>query len=94
MVFVYKNIDGENINNYLIPQWLKKTINHFATSEAPLRAMLVFVIFPLFYICTLPCGIFALLYLIPAIVLYILVFFIIWIIKGVAIPVDKHQSNP
>lgn len=93
MVFVYKNIDGENINNYLIPQWLEKTINHLATSEAPLRAMLVFVIFPLFYICTLPCGIFALIYLIPAIVLYILVFFIIWIIKGVAIPVDKHQSN-
>ena len=93
MVFVYKNIDGENINNYLIPQWLEKTINHFATSEAPLRAMLVFVLFPLFYICTLPCGIFALLYLIPAIVLYILVFFIIWIIKGVAIPVDKNNME-
>ena len=94
IIYTFRKIKCESGSYSLFPQWLENTINHFATSEAPMRAMLVFIIFPLFYICTLPCGIFALLYLIPAIVLYILVFFIIWIIKGIAIPVDKNKSNP
>ncbi|MBO5673275.1 MAG: hypothetical protein J6S09_03175 [Paludibacteraceae bacterium] len=93
IIYTFRKIKCESGSYSLFPQWLENTINHFATSESPMRAMLVFVIFPLFYICTLPCGIFALIYLIPAIVLYILVFFIIWIIKGIAIPVNKNSME-
>ena len=82
MVYVYKQTQKEGDRFYLIPHWLKEFINSYAESEAPMRAMLAFVMYPLFYLCMFPGGVFALCYLIPAIIVYVIVFFIIWVIKG------------
>jgi hypothetical protein len=89
LLYVYRKIREEDNLYYLFPQWLMNFINRYTTSERPIRAFLVFIIFPLFYLCTLPCGIFALAYLIPAIIIYLLVFFIVWIVKGATVEITK-----
>ena len=89
LLYVYRKIREEDNLYYLFPQWLMNFINRYTTSERPIRAFLVFIIFPLFYLCTLPCGIFALAYIIPAIIIYLLVFFIVWIVKGATVEITK-----
>jgi hypothetical protein len=89
MIYILKKLKTEEKNYYLFPQWLMNFLNRYTSSEASIRAMLVFIIFPLFYLCTLPCGIFVLVYLIPAVIIYLLVFFIVWIIKGTTKEINK-----
>lgn len=82
MVYVYKKIGQPRERFYLVPQWMQEVIKGYSETETPLRAALVFLLYPLFYLCTLPAGICVLFYLIPAIIIYVIVFFIIWVIKG------------
>ena len=82
MTYTYKQIFKEDDMFYLLPQWLIKLVNSYAESEAPMRAMLAFIIYPLFYLCTVPGGVFFLGYVIPAIIIYTIVFFILWVIRG------------
>ena len=83
MIYVYKRLRQEDSKFYLVPQWMRDVINEYAESEAPIRAALVFLIYPLFYLCMFPGGVFAFCYLIPAIIVYIIVFFIIWVVNGI-----------
>lgn len=89
MIYTFNISKTEENVYYLFPQWLMNFLNRYTSSEASIRAMLVFIIFPLFYLCTLPCGIFVLVYLIPAVIIYLLVFFIVWIIKGTTKEINK-----
>ena len=82
MIYTYKRIFKEGDRFYLLPQWLIRFVNSYAESEASMRAMLAFIIYPLFYLCTFPAGIFFLFYLFPAIIIYIIVLFVIWVIQG------------
>lgn len=82
MIYTFNKSKTEENIYYLLPPWLMNFLNRYTSSEASIRAMLVFIIFPLFYLCTLPCGIFVLAYLIPTVIIYMLVFFIVWVIKG------------
>lgn len=82
IIQAYKKTNILDDTYYLIPQKIKNLVNRYSASEAPLRALLVFIIFPLYYLLTLPGGFFFLLYIIPAVIVYTLVFFIQWIIKG------------
>ena len=93
LLYVYKKIKKEDNLYYLFPQWLMNFINRYTSSEAALRAVLILIIFPLFYLSTLPFGIFVLAYLIPAVIIYMLVFFIVWIIKGTTQEINKHQCH-
>ena len=90
MIYTFNISKTEENVYYLFPQWLINFLNRYTSSEASIRAMLVFIIFPLFYLCTLPCGIFVLVYLIPAVIIYLLVFFIVWIIKGTTQEINKN----
>lgn len=90
MIYIFKKSKIEENIYYLFPQWLMNFLNRYTSSEVSIRAMLVLIIFPLFYLCTLPCcGIFVLVYLIPAVIIYLLVFFIVWIIKGTTKEINK-----
>lgn len=89
MVYVYNQTQKEGNRFYLIPHWLKEFINSYAESEAPMRAMLAFVMYPLFYLCMFPGGVFALCYLIPAIIIYVIAFFIMWVVRGTKEQVSK-----
>lgn len=90
MIYTFNISKTEENVYYLFPQWLMNFLNRYTSSEASIRAMLVLIIFPLFYLCTLPCcGIFVLVYLIPAVIIYLLVFFIVWIIKGTTKEINK-----
>ena len=93
MIYILQKSKTEEKIYYLFPQWLMNFLNRYTSSEASIRAMLVFIIFPLFYLCTLPCGIFVLVYLIPAVIIYLLVFFIVWIIKGTTQEINKYQCH-
>ena len=93
LLYVYKKIKKEDNLYYLFPQWLMNFINRYTSSEAALRAVLILIIFPLFYLSTLPFGIFVLAYLIPAVIIYMLVFFIVWIIKGTTQEINKYQCH-
>jgi hypothetical protein len=89
MIYTYCKIFDEDTTFYLIPQWLIKALKRLCTTEASLRALLVFIIYPLYYVYALPYGFVVLFYILPAIVVYALVILINWIIKGNAISLNK-----
>lgn len=91
LVYAYKKVSQPEGKFYLLPQWAENFVKSYSETEAPLRAALVFLMYPLFYLCTFPAGIFVLLYLIPAIVIYIIVFLLIWVIKGAS--KEIHQEH-
>ena len=88
IVYVYKQIEKPDTTFYLIPQWLKDFITKRFSSEVPIRAALVYIIYPLFYICTLPAGLLGWFYLIPASIIFAIVLLTIWVFRGM----DKSNN--
>lgn len=92
-VYVYRRIDKDAETYYLFPDWLKRIVDIYARTGATKRAMLVFLIYPLFYVCTLPAGIFALCYIIPIAIIFTLIYTILWIFKEHKPQILSTQSN-
>lgn len=83
LMYVERKMQEEFSTNYLlIPQWLREFISRYDSTEVLLRACTVLIIYPFFYICTLPFGIVGLIYIIPAFAIFILILMIKWIING------------
>lgn len=89
MISTYRKIFEEDTTFYLLPQWLMNVVKSLCTTEASLRSLIVFIIYPLYYVYALPFGCVVLFYIIPAIVVYALVVLTNWIIKGNAISLNK-----
>lgn len=82
LCFVSNKVEQEYSFDYLVPQWLKASIKKYLKNMAAMRACVVFLIYPTAYIATLPLGIFAGVYIIPAFGIFYLCIFISWIIEG------------
>lgn len=87
LVYVCKQICTEP-TYYLAPRWLQNFIKTYSISEAPIRTSVAFILYPLFYLCTLPLGIVFLVYVIPAAIIYIIALFINWAINGMKKPTE------
>ena len=77
-----KNSSGYT-EDYLIPQWFKDNFYHYMKSKAELRAVILFLFIPLFYVVPLPfgtCVIF--LYIFPVSLLITVYFGVKWIKQG------------
>lgn len=81
-VYLCKSMYTEQSDYFLAPQWLQNYIKTYSLSEAPIRTCVAFILYPLYYLCTLPLGIAFLAYVIPAIIIYIIALFINWAING------------
>lgn len=93
LMYVRKRISKDSGTYYLFPYWLTRIVDAYAKSETSKRAMLVLLIYPLFYICTLPAGLFAWCYLIPVIIVFSVVYTIRWIFKEHSPQIVSPQTN-
>lgn len=83
LIYLRKKALQDYSEDYLIPQWFKDKFYNYMKSKAELRAVILFLFIPLFYVVPLPfgtCVIF--LYILPVSLLITVYFGIKWIKQG------------
>lgn len=83
-----------NTEDWLIPQWFKNRAYPYIENKAELRAIILFLFIPLFYIVPLPFGGLILIFYILPVSLLILVFLCFkWIKAGKDTPLDDNKKG-
>lgn len=66
LVYLKKIAMQEYSEDYLVPKWFKDKFYKYLNNKSELRAILLFLFMPLFYIIPLPCGTYAIVfYILP-----------------------------
>lgn len=83
LFYLRKKATKEYSEDFLVPQWFKNRFYKFLNNRSELRAILLFLYMPLFYVVPLPLGTYAIVfYIIPVCVLIGIYLAFKWIIAG------------
>lgn len=95
MIYVkHKKRLSVNTEDWLIPQWFKNRAYPYIESKAELRAIMLFLFIPLFYIVPLPFGMLILIfYIFPAFLLTVMFLCFKWIKTGKGTPLDDNKKG-
>ena len=90
IIYVWHRRQMEPSLDFLFPSWYKDSfVCAFANKEVCTKLSLALIFYPIFYIATLPGGVFALIYIFPMIIIFGIVYLINWIFKD-----NKQQAKP
>lgn len=87
LVYLKKIAMQEYSEDYLVPKWFKDKFYKYLNNKSELRAILLFLFMPLFYIIPLPCGTYAIVFYILPVCLLIGAY---WVFKW--IKAGKNES--
>lgn len=95
MIYVqHKKRQSVNKEDWLIPQWFKNRAYPYLESKAELRAIILFLFIPLFYIVPLPFGIIILIfYILPASLLTAVFLCLRWVKAGKGTPLEDNKKG-
>jgi len=97
IIYVWHRRQMEPSLDFLFPSWYKDSfVCAFANKEVCTKLSLALIFYPIFYIATLPFGVFALIYIFPMIIIFGIVYLINWIFKDnkqLAKPFQKKEHN-
>jgi len=80
--YVSKLVALQNSYDYLLPEWYKeKYVAAFNNKVLCSKMSLVLLFYPLFYLATLPFGIFVFIYLVPIAAIFGIAYLVNWIFK-------------
>ena len=83
-----------NTEDWLIPQWFKNRAYPYIESKAELRAIILFLFIPLFYIVPLPFGVLILIfYILPTFLLTVMFLCFKWVKAGKSTPLDDNKKG-
>lgn len=90
----HKKMLSVNTEDWLIPQWFKNRAYLYIESKAELRAIILLLFIPLFYIVPLPFGVLILIfYILPAFLLTVMFLCLKWIKAGKNTPLDDNKKG-
>lgn len=92
-MYLYRCARKEYRFDYLMPNWLKQSIKRYSTDQVAIRSVIVFVLYPIFYIMALPFGAYAILYVLPMSFLFYLFLFVSWIGLGTSMPSKEENTD-
>lgn len=95
MIYVrHKKRLSVNTEDWLIPQWFKNRAYPYIESKAELRAIILFLFIPLFYIVPLPFGVLILIfYIFPTSLLTAVFLCFKWVKAGKGTPLDDNKKG-